>query len=91
MLINFNARVGCESAARQGIIGRHGWASVTATAYFYCAVYCLLITHTTYCLPICNKTSYMHLCSKHLIDYVNGRTEDMQDVKVTKTKCVVDP
>ena len=91
-LINFNARVGQDSASWEGVLGKHGTWKCNKNGLLVlqtCTKHNLLITNTVFHLPTHNKTSWMHPCSKHwhLIDYVIVRHRDRQDVRVTRAIC----
>ena len=80
-LSDFNARIGCNSTIREGVIGKHGIGSCNSNGLVLlqtCTEHDLLITNTTFRLPTCNRTSWMHSRSKHwhLIDYVIIRKRD---------------
>ena len=95
LLGDFKARVGCDSSAWEGIIGKNGVGKYNSNGLLLlktCAAHDLLITNTVFRLPLCNRTSWMHPRSKHwhLIDYVIVRRKDRQDVRVTKAMCGAD-
>ena len=92
LLGDFNARVGCDYSAWEGVIGKHGVGNVNSNGVLLlqtCTEHDLLITNTIFRLPTRNRTSWMHPRSKHwhLIDYVIVRRRDRRDVRVTKAMC----
>uniref|UniRef100_A0A8C5PLD5 Reverse transcriptase n=1 Tax=Leptobrachium leishanense TaxID=445787 RepID=A0A8C5PLD5_9ANUR len=89
LLGDFNARVGSDHSAWDGVIGKNGIGKCNSNGLLLlktCAVHDLTITNTIFRLPNRKKTSWMHPRSKHwhLIDYVIVRRKDRQDVRVTK-------
>ncbi|XP_046846748.1 uncharacterized protein LOC124440399 [Xenia sp. Carnegie-2017] len=91
LLGDFNARVGRDSSW-DGVIGKSGVGKCNSNGLRLlevCSSYGLLITNTIFRLPNRNKTSWMHPRSKHwhLIDYINVRKKDRQDVRITKAMC----
>ena len=103
ILGDFNARVGVDHQSWENVLGKMALVDVTLCAEHkllvtntvfllllqLCAEHKLLVTNTVFRLPARNKTSWMHPRSKHwhLIDYVNVRQRDRQDVRVTKAMC----
>ena len=92
LLGNFNARVGKDHHAWEGVLGYHGIGKCNSNGLRLlktCTAFKLIITNTLFCLPARNKTSWMHPRSRHwhLIDFIIVRFKDRQDVKVTKSMC----
>uniref|UniRef100_A0A183TN36 Reverse transcriptase domain-containing protein n=1 Tax=Schistocephalus solidus TaxID=70667 RepID=A0A183TN36_SCHSO len=89
VLCNFNARVGTDHAAWQGVRGPHGLGSCNDNGLLFlqtCAEHRLLLTNTFFRFPTREKATWMHPRSRrwHLLDYVLVRRRDRQDVLVTK-------
>ncbi|VDM01798.1 unnamed protein product [Schistocephalus solidus] len=89
VLGEFNARVGADHAAWQGVIGPHGLGSCNDNGLLLlrtCAEHRLLLTNTFVRLPMREKATWMHPRSRRwqLLDYVLVRRRDRQDVLVTK-------
>jgi len=92
ILGDFNARVGTDHEAWNGVIGVNGIGKCNSNGLLLlqtCSEHELLITNTVFQLPNRKKTSWMHPRSKHwhMIDYVIVRKRDRQDVRVTKAMC----
>lgn len=84
ILVDFNAQVGTDFYAWEGVIGRHGIGKCKPNDLLlkqFCTEHELIITNTTFCLPARTKTSWMHPLSKlwHLIDFVIVRKRDKAD------------
>lgn len=95
ILGDFNARVGTDHMAWEGVIGKHGIGKCNSNGLLLlrtCAAHGLLITNTVYRQPNRNKATWMHPRSKqwHMIDYVIVRRKDRQDVRSTKAMCGAD-
>ncbi len=92
LLGDFNARVGRDSAAWEGVIGKSGVGKCNSNGMRLlesCSSYGLIITNTIFRLLNRKKSSLMHPRSKHwhLIDYIIVRKKDRQDVRVTNAMC----
>ncbi|KXJ06725.1 Craniofacial development protein 2 [Exaiptasia diaphana] len=92
LLGDFNARVGTDSVAWDGIIGRHGIGKCNSNVLLLlqtCSSHDLVITNTLFQLPSRKKTAWMHPRSKHwhMLDYIITRRSDRGDVCVTKAMC----
>uniref|UniRef100_A0A183SNC6 Endo/exonuclease/phosphatase domain-containing protein n=1 Tax=Schistocephalus solidus TaxID=70667 RepID=A0A183SNC6_SCHSO len=89
VLGEFNARVGTDHAAWQGVLGPHGLGSCNDNGLLLlrtCAEHRLLLTNTFFRLPTREKATWMHSRSRrsHLLDHVLVRRRDRQDVLITK-------
>ncbi|KYO18620.1 hypothetical protein Y1Q_0009092 [Alligator mississippiensis] len=92
LLGNFNARIGSDFQAWDGIIGKHRIGTCNSNGLLLlraCAEHDLLVTNTVFCLPNQKKTLWMPLRSKywHLINYIIVRRRDWCDVYVIKAMC----
>ncbi|VDM01541.1 unnamed protein product, partial [Schistocephalus solidus] len=89
VLGDFNARVGTDHAAWQGVLGTHGLGSCNDNGLLLlraCAEHRLLLTNTFFRLPMWEEATSMHPRSRRwqLLNYVLVRRRDRQDVLVTK-------
>ena len=89
LLGDFNAREGRNHDIWHGVIGHHGVGNMNSSGLRLlplCSELGLAITNTFFQLRDMHKTSWMHPSSKywHLIDYVNVRRRDLNEVKITR-------
>ncbi|VDL88565.1 unnamed protein product [Schistocephalus solidus] len=85
VLGDFNARVGTDHAAWQGVLSPHGLGSCFDNGLLLlrtCAEHRILLTNTFFRLPTREKATWMHPRSRrwHLLDYVLVRRRHQQDV-----------
>ncbi|VDL89012.1 unnamed protein product [Schistocephalus solidus] len=81
VLGEFNARVGMDHAAWQGVLGPHGLGSCNDNGVLLlqtCAEHRLLLTNTFFRLPTREKDTWMHLRSRRwqMLDYFLVRRRD---------------
>ncbi|VDL98662.1 unnamed protein product [Schistocephalus solidus] len=89
VLVDFNASVGIDHAAWQGVPGPHGLGSFNDNCLLLlqtCAEHRLLLTSTLFRIPTREKATWTHPRSRRwqLLEYVLVRRRDRQDVLVTK-------
>ncbi|VDL90329.1 unnamed protein product [Schistocephalus solidus] len=89
VLGDFNAHVGMDHAAWQGVLGPHGHGSCNDNGLVLlrtCAEHSFLLTKTFFRLLTQEKVTWMHprLRRWHLLDYVLIQRRDRQDVLVNK-------
>ena len=86
---DFNARVGSNHLAWEGVLVRNGVGSCNANGHrllTLCAEHQLTITNTRFQLKEIYKTTWMHPRSKiwHLMDHIMVKQRDFSDVKITR-------
>ena len=86
---DFNARVGSNHLAWEGVLGRNGVGSCNANGHrllTLCAEHQLTITNTRFQLEEIYKTTWMHPRSKmwHQLDHIMVKQRDFSDVKLTR-------
>ncbi|VDL88554.1 unnamed protein product [Schistocephalus solidus] len=89
VLGDFNASVGTDHAAWQGVLGPHGLGGCNDNGLLFlrtCAEHRLLLTNTFFRLRTREKPTLMHLRMRRrqLLDYVIVWRRYRQDVLVTK-------
>ena len=89
VLGDFNARVGSDSEAWKGVLGKHGVGNCNDNGRLlleFCSELQFVITNTLFQQKDRLKTTWMHPRSKHwhLLDYVLIRQRDRKDVKLTR-------
>ena len=89
LLGDFNARVGRDSEAWKGVLGKHGVGNCNDNGRLlleFCAELQLTVTNTIFQQKDSLKTTWMHPRSKHwhLLDYVLVRQRDHRDVLHTR-------
>ena len=89
VLGDFNARVGRDSEAWKGVLGKHGVGNCNDNGRLLlelCTQHQLTITNTVFQQKNSLKTTWMHPRSKHwhILDYVLVRQKDLKDVLHTR-------
>ncbi|KAL0156964.1 hypothetical protein M9458_048210 [Cirrhinus mrigala] len=95
ILGDFSARVGRDSEAWQGVLGKHGVGSCNDNGRLlleFCAEQQLSITNTIFQQKDSRKTTWMHPRSKHwhLIDYVLVRSDVLHTRVMPSAECHTD-
>ena len=86
---DFNARVGRDAEAWNGVLGKHGVGNCNDNErllFEFCSEQELCITNTIFQQKNSHKTTWMHPRSKHwhLIDYILVRQRDRKDILHTR-------